>query len=137
MAPHSPPGHRRRQSSIGSSHPRQRQHSSAPGYLGDVVLVQASLESDPGFGLQVGDLFDHLQDVGHLLDGNHLLVPQTHPQVADAFNGRLHVRLLVRLHVDVTFDVIGGHHRLDLQWLWGEGQWEESGLGNQSEQRAK
>lgn len=56
-------------------------------YLSDVVLVQASLEPDPGFGLQVGDLFDHLEDVGHLLDGNHLLVPQAHPQVTNTLDG--------------------------------------------------
>lgn len=86
-------------------------------YLSDVVLVQASLQSDPGLGLQVGDLLDDLEDVGHLFDGDHLLVPQAHPQVAHAFDGRLDVRLLVRLHVDVTFDVIRGDHRLDLQRL--------------------
>lgn len=88
-------------------------------HLGDVVLVQASLQTDPGLGLQVGDLLDHLQDVRHLFDGNHLLVPEAHPQVADALDGRLDVRLLVGLHVDVAFDVIGRHHRLDLQRLEG------------------
>lgn len=94
-------------------------------YLRDVILVQAPLQTDPGLGLQVGDLFDHLEDVGHFLDGNHLLVPQAHPQVADALDGGLDVCLLVRLHVDVTFDVVGGDHRLDLQRLWAE---EESTL---------
>ena len=94
-------------------------------YLRDVVLVQAPLQADPGLGLQVGDLLHHLEDVRHLLDGNHLLVPQAHPQVADALDGGLDVRLLVRLHVDVTFDVVGGDHRLDLQRLWEE---EESTL---------
>lgn len=99
-------------------------------YLSDVVLVEASLESDPGLGFEVGDLFDDLQDVRHLFDGNHLLVPQTHPQVPDAFDGRLHVRLLVRLHVDVTFDVIRGDHRLNLQRLLMEE--EEGGQSEQS-----
>lgn len=88
-------------------------------YLSDVVLVQASLQPDPRLGLQVGDLFDDLQHVRHLFDGDHLLVPQAHPQVADAFDGRLDVRLLVRLHVDVTFDVIRGDDGLDLQRLLG------------------
>lgn len=89
-------------------------------YLSDVVLVQAPLQPHPGLGLEVGDLFDHLEDVGHLLDGDHLLVPQAHPQVADALDGRLDVRLLVRLHVDVALDVVGGHHGLDLQRLRGD-----------------
>lgn len=99
-------------------------------HLGDVVLVQASLEADPGLGLEVGDLFDDLEDVGHLLDGNHLLVPEAHPQVADALDGRLHVRLLVRLHVDVALHVVGRHHRLDLKRLQGE---REGGGGDQRE----
>ena len=90
-------------------------------YLSDVVLVQASLQSHPGLGLQVRDLFDDLEDVCHLFDGNHLLVPEAHPQVANALDGGLDVRLLVRLHVDVAFNVIGGDHRLDLQGLWGGG----------------
>lgn len=88
-------------------------------YLSDVVLVQASLQPDPGLGLQVGHLFDHLQDVCHLLDGNHLLVPEAHPQVPDALDGCLDMCLLIRLHVDVAFDVIGRHHRLDLERLRG------------------
>lgn len=79
-------------------------------YLSNVVLVQASLQPHPRLGLEVGDLFDHLEDVSHLLDGDHLLVPQAHPEVADAFDGRLDVRLLVRLHVDVALDVVGRHH---------------------------
>lgn len=101
-------------------------------YLSDVVLVQASLQPDPRLGLQVGDLFDDLQHVRHLFDGDHLLVPQAHPQVADAFDGRLDVRLLVRLHVDVTFDVIRGDHGLDLQRLLGGGGW--SSYNSQAEQ---
>lgn len=56
-------------------------------YLSDVVLVQSPLQPDPGLGLQVGDFFDDLEDIRHLLDGNHLLVPQAHPQVADALDG--------------------------------------------------
>ena len=91
------------------------------GYLSDVVLVQASLQSDPGLRLQVRDLFDDLEDVSHLFDGDHLLVPEAHPQVPDALDGRLDVRLLVRLHVDVAFDMIRGDNGLDLQRLWGEG----------------
>lgn len=90
-------------------------------YLSDVVFVQASLQPDPGLGFQVGDLFDHLQDICHLFNGNHLLVPEAHPQVADTLDGSLHVRLLIRLHVDVTFDVIWGDDRLDLEGLWAGG----------------
>lgn len=86
-------------------------------YLSDVVLVQAPLQPHPGLGLQVRDLFDDFQHVRHLLDGDHLLVPEAHPQVADALNGGLDVRLLVRLHVDVALHVIRGHHGLDLQRL--------------------
>lgn len=93
---------------------------SSSSYLSDVVLVQAPLQPYPRLGLEVGDLLDHLEDVSHVLDGDHLLVPQAYPQVADALDGRLDVRLLVRLYVDEALDVFRRHHRLDLQRLHGD-----------------
>lgn len=92
-------------------------HNVFQAYLGNVIFVEASLESDPGLGLEVGHLFDHLEDVCHLLDGNHLLVPEAHPQVAYSVNCSFDVSLLVRLYIDVTFDMFGSHYRLDLEGL--------------------
>ena len=57
----------------------------------------------------------------------HLLGVQPHPEVADALDGRLDVRLLVGLDVDVALDALGRHHRLDLQRLLLVGERDELG----------
>lgn len=86
-------------------------------HLSDVILVESSLEPDPGFRLKVSDLFDHLEDVGHFLDGNHLLVPEAHAQVSYALNCRLYMSLLIGLNVDVALYMLRGYHRFYLQRL--------------------
>ena len=40
-------------------------------YLGYIVLVEPSFQTDPGLGLEVGHFLHHLQDISHLLDRNH------------------------------------------------------------------
>jgi hypothetical protein len=86
-------------------------------HLRDVVLVQSSLQAHPLLRFQTCLFFDNSQNVRHFFDRHHLLLPNPHSQVTDIFYRRLDVGLLVRLDVDVPFDTLRCHHRLDLQRL--------------------
>lgn len=87
-------------------------------YLSNVIFVKTPLQADPGLGLEICHLFNNLQYIGHLFDGDHLLVPEAHAQVSHSFYGSLHMGLLVRLHIDVAFDMLRSNHRLDLERLY-------------------
>lgn len=76
-----------------------------------------SLQSDPRFRFQDGGLLDDPEYVGHLFDGDHLLLPLTVSEVTDPGDGLLDVSLFVRLHVDHPLDSLGGHHGFDLERL--------------------
>ena len=79
-------------------------------YLSQIVLEHASLDPDPLLGLKSGLLLHHPHDVSHLLDGNHLLLVDSHPQVGYPVDSCLHVSLLERLDVDVTLHVLRGNN---------------------------
>ena len=55
-------------------------------HLCQVVLVNSPLEADPLFGLDCDDFLHHSEDVGHLLDWHHLLLPTANSQRAKAFD---------------------------------------------------
>ena len=79
-------------------------------YLSQIVLEHSSLDPDPLLGLESGLLLHHPHDVSHLLDWNHLLLVDSHPQVGYPVDGGLHVSLLERLDVDVTLHVLRGNN---------------------------
>ena len=79
--------------------------------LCQIIFEDAPLDAHPLLHLQPRGLLHHSEHVRHLLDGHHLLAPRSHPQVADAVNGSLHVGLFERLHIDVTFDMLRCHNR--------------------------
>jgi hypothetical protein len=51
---------------------------------------------------------------------SNLLLIVANAQITDALDGMLDVRLLVGLDVDVAFQALLGHHRLDLERLQGK-----------------
>lgn len=72
-------------------------------HLGDIILKDAPLNADPRSPLHSRSVLHHSHDVGHLPNGYHLLLPSPQPQVANVFNGLLHVLLFEGLDVDITF----------------------------------
>ena len=62
--------------------------------LGEIVLEDAAFDPHPLLRLEAGLLLHHSEHVGHLLDGNHLLLVDSHPQVGDALDGSLNTTLL-------------------------------------------
>ena len=72
--------------------------------LSQVVLVDASLQTDPLAGPQPDPLLDDPHHVGHLLDGDHLLGVLADPQAGDACkaNDRGH-QMLVEIAKSASF----------------------------------
>ena len=78
--------------------------------LSQIIFKHSSFTSNPLFSLEPGLLLDNPHHVRHLLDGNHLLLVDSHPQVGDAINGRLDVGLLEGFNVDVSLDMLRSNY---------------------------
>ena len=83
-------------------------------YLCNVISVHPTFDSDPRTPLERSVVLKHPENVGHLSDGHHQLLPLPHAQVTYVLDGLLHVLLFEGLDVHVALDALLGHHTLDL-----------------------
>lgn len=74
------------------------------GYLSKIVLILSFFDSDPLARFQGATIepFDNFEHIRHFFSGDHLLGPETQPQITDTFDSLLQMCLLESFNVNVT-----------------------------------